>query len=734
MPFPHFCPFQRRPVRASTAAAATALALVLAAVHPAGAADCTTNKNVKVTPNYKDADLGQIVEAVSELTCKNFIIDPRVRAQVTLISATPMNPQEFYEAFLAVLQVNAFVAVQSGKVYKIIPDSTARQLPANDLPDRVSGTSDEIVTQIVAIKNVSAAQLVPILRPLIPQSGHLAAYPQSNMLIISDHANNVSRILRIIGRIDQGTDQDVEIIPLEHASATEVVRVVNALTATAAEGGGGPTIRLVADDRTNSILIGGEKSQRLRLRALVAHLDTPLEAGGDTQVRYMRYADAEKIATKLKEQIGAVVAQTTPGQGAAAAAQSSSGANADRSITLWADPETNALVITAPPKAMKSLMLIIDKLDIRRAQVQIETIIVDMSMDHSADLGVNWVIDGSNGNNIVGGFVSPVGGVSIVDLARAINDPSTVTTVPGGTTIGIGRMNATGVNFAAILRALRSDTNTNIISTPNIVTMDNQEAEIKVAQEVPFVTGSFTNTGGAGGAVNPFQTIEREEVGLILKVTPQINNEGDTVMLKIEQEASNIAQTTGVGDLTAITNKRTITTNVLIEDGGIIALGGLMQDNVTSGTSRVPFLGKIPILGQLFKTTNGKKSKTNLMVFMRPTILRDDVQTATMTESKYRTIREAQEKMENGKVPLLPREKQPLLAPFEDVQKQTPQVVPDPGQSATPAPASAAPAQPAPQATTPQSTPPAPPSVPPTREELLRQTRPDESGTQPPSN
>lgn len=734
MPVPHFRPCRRHPVRASKAAAATTVLALLAAVHPAGAADCTNNKNVKVTPNYKDADLGQIVEAVSELTCKNFIIDPRVRAQVTLISATPMNPQEFYEAFLAVLQVNAFVAVPSGKVYKIIPDSTARQLPANDLPERVSGTSDEIVTQIVAIKNVSAAQLVPILRPLIPQSGHLAAYPQSNMLIIADHANNVSRILRIIGRIDQGTDQEVEIIPLEHASASEVVRVVNALTASAAEGGGGPAIRLVADDRTNSILIGGEKSQRLRLRALVAHLDTPLEAGGDTQVRYMRYADAEKIATKLKEQIGAVVAQTTPGQGAAAA-QSSSGANADRSITLWADPETNALVITAPPKAMKQLMLIIDKLDIRRAQVQIESIIVDMSVDHAADLGVNWVIDGSNGNNIVGGFVSPVGGVSIVDLAKAVNDPSSVTTVPGGTTIGIGRFMDTGVNFAAILRALRSDTNTNIISTPNIVTMDNQEAEIKVAQEVPFVTGSFTNTGGAGGAVNPFQTIQREEVGLILKVTPQINNEGDTVMLKIEQEASNIAQTTGVGDLTAITNKRTITTNVLIQDGGIIALGGLMSDQVTSGTSRVPFLGKIPILGQLFKTTNGKKAKTNLMVFIRPTILRDDAQTAVMTESKYRNIRDAQQKMDNGNVPLLPQERQPALAPYEDVQKQTPQVVPDPAQTPATPPANTAPAQPAPQSTAP-TTPPAPAPAPsqPTREELLRQTRPDDSGTAPPSN
>jgi general secretion pathway protein D len=721
-------------MRARAAVAAMpVLALALGAAQPAQA-DCTANKNAKVTPNYKDADLGQIVEAVSELTCKNFIIDPRVRAQVTLISATPMDPQEFYEAFLAVLQVNAFVAVPSGKVYKIIPDSTARQLPANDLPDRVSGTSDEIVTQVIAVKNVSAAQLVPILRPLIPQSGHLAAYPSSNILIISDHANNVSRILRIIGRIDQGADQEIEVIPLEHASASEVVRVVNSLTATqAAEGGAGPAIRLVADDRTNSILVGGEKSQRLRLRALIAHLDTPLESGGDTQVRYLNYADAEKIATKLKEQLGVVVAQTTPGQGAAAA--STSAANADRSITLWADAETNALIITAPPKAMKSLMSIIDKLDIRRLQVQIEAIIVDMTVDHSAELGVNWVVDGSQDNNVVGGFISPVGGLSIVNFAQAFDDPSTLTQQPLGTTIGIGRFKDTGVNFAAILRALRSDTNTNIISTPNIVTMDNNEAQIKVAQEVPFVTGSFTNTGGTGGSVNPFQTIQREEVGTILKVTPQIN-EGDSVLLKIEQEASSIAQTTGAGDLTAITNKRTISTSVLIEDGGVIALGGLMQDNVTEGNSRVPFLGRIPLLGHLFKTTNSKKTKTNLMVFIRPTILRDDVQTALMTDSKYEDLRRQQQKIDKGHVPLMPFQQQPVLPPMHDLRKKLPASSPTPpadSKEQAPAPQSQTPA-PAPEpppATTP--VPAAPPAAPPTREELLRQTRPDEPATPPPS-
>ena len=483
-----------------------------------------------ITPNYKDADLGQIVEAVSELTGKNFIVDPRVRAQVTMLSHTPMTPDAFYQAFLAILQVHGFVAVPAGKVIKIIPDANARQVPGDDLPERISSSSDEIVTEVIAVKNVSAAQLVPVLRPLIPQYGHFTAYPGSNMLIISDRANNVNRIIRIIQRIDQSGDEEVDVFPLEHASAAEVVRVVNALyPAQAAEGGGGA--RMVADERTNSVLISGEKSQRLRIKALVAHLDTPLESGGDTQVRYLRFADAEKLAAKLKEQ-ATVTAATTgeqPGAGGAAAAA----AQIDKSITIWAEPETNALVITAPPKVMRALMSVIDKLDIRRAQVLLESILVEVSADKTVDLGVNWAIDGSQDSNAVGGFIQPIGGTSIVDLARAINDPSTATSVPTGLTVGVGRVMGSGTNFAAILRALRTDSDNNIIATPQIVTMDNQEAEIKVAQEVPFLTGQYANTGSAVPGVNPFQTIQREEVGNILKITPSIASEGDLVILKI---------------------------------------------------------------------------------------------------------------------------------------------------------------------------------------------------------
>jgi general secretion pathway protein D len=621
----------------------------------------SAQEQTTITPNYKDADLGQIVEAVSEITKKNFIIDPRVRAQVTMVSNSPLTADAFYEAFLAILQVHGFVAVPAGNVIKIIPDANARQVPSVDLPDSVSSSSDEIVTQVIAIKNVSAAQLVPILRPLIPQYGHLAAYPASNMLIISDRANNVNRMVRIIRRIDQSGDEEIDVIPLEHATAAEVVRVVNVLypAAQAAEGGIG--VKLVADERTNSVLVTGEKSQRLRLKTLVTHLDTPLESGGDTQVRYLRFADSEKLAAKLTQQatVTAAVTGGAPGGGQAPAAAPAQ--QLDRNIQIWAEPETNALVVTAPPKVMRALMAVVDKLDIRRAQVHVEAILVEVSGDKTADLGINWLVDGSDDNFAVGGFIQPIAGASIVDIIRGIDDPSTLTSAPTGLTAGGGRISDTGTDFAVLLRALRADTNTNIIATPSIVTMDNQEAEIKIAQEVPFITGSFTQTGS--DATNPFQTIEREEVGNILKITPQIS-EGETVILKIEQEASSLAPTPA-GSVDLVTNKRTITTNVLVEDGGIIVLGGLIRDELLDSEQRVPFLGAIPLIGELFKVRNTQKRKTNFMVFIRPKILRDGIQTAVETNTKYNALRDMQLKLHNGKAPLLPFEKAPALPPAD---------------------------------------------------------------------
>jgi general secretion pathway protein D len=620
----------------------------------------------RITPNFKDADITQITEAVAAATGKNFIVDPRVRAQVTMISSTPMSPAAFYEAYLAILQVHGFIAVQAGEVIKILPDANARQIPSIDLPDHVSPTSDEIVTQVIDVKNVSAAQLVPILRPLIPQYGQLAAYPASNILIISDRANNVNRIIRIIRRIDQVGDQDVEVIPLQNASSAEIVRVINSLYQGQAAAEGGMAAKVVADDRSNSVLVGGDQSQRLRIRALIAHLDTPLESGGDTQVRYLRYADAEKIAPKLKEQITGVAQASGGAGGGGGGAAASPQAQAEKNAMVWADPQNNALVITAPPKIMRAIMGIVDKLDIRRRQVLVEALIVEVNATKNAELGVNWAeFSKGNGSVPAASFVSPVGGSSIVDLAgnvSAIANNATNATLPTGTSIAVGRLAAGGLNFAAMIRAIRNDQDTNVIATPSTMTMDNQEAEIKVAQEIPFITGSFTNTGATNGATNPFQTVQRQEVGTILKVTPTIAAEGNSVVMKISIESSSVGAPVSNVDIT--TNKRTITTNVLIEDGGIVVLGGLIQNSSSKGESKVPFLGSIPLIGLAFKTRTGNSTRNNLMIFIRPKILRDDTQAAFQTDSKYNYMID-QERDYNRRelVPLLPGAKKPLLPP-----------------------------------------------------------------------
>jgi general secretion pathway protein D len=657
--------FVRRRMRLAAWAALLTVAGTLASAQQAP--QVTQTNGQRITLNFKDADIIQIADAVSAATGRTLLLDPRVRAQVTMLSNTPMAPDALWEAFLSILQVHNFVAMPAANgVWKVVPDANARSMPGEDLPDRVNGQSDEIVTQVVQVRNVNAAQLVPTLRSLMPQNGHLAAYQQSNILIISDRAANVNRLMRIIRRIDQVGDSDVEIIPLQNASAGEVVRVLTTLTQQAQQEGAANPIRLVADDRSNSVLISGDPQQRLRIKTLVAHLDTPTQTSGNTKVRYLRYADAEKIAPKLKEQITGQ-AQAAPGApGGATTPQ----AAADRATQIWAEPETNALVITAQPATMRQIDAIIDKLDIRRMQVLVEAIIADVNEDKTAELGVNWAVFSNDDDTRVplGGFISPVGGSSLVDLARLVDDPEAAATagvnVPAGTTLGIGRIANTGTNFAAMLRAIRSDGNTNIISTPQAITMDNQEAELKVAREVPFLTGSFSSTGvgGTNGAVNPFQTIQREEVGTILKVTPQLNG-SNTVILKIELESSDLDQSaSGLGAVDLITNKRTISTNVMVEDGGIVVLGGLISDVDRRGESRVPFLGRIPILGLAFKTRSGTAQKRNLMVFIRPKILRDGVEPAFETDAKYNYMRDQQRRMNTRELlPILPGVSKPSL-------------------------------------------------------------------------
>jgi general secretion pathway protein D len=535
-----------------------------------------------VTLNLKDADISALISTVAEVADKNFIVDPRVKGKVTVISSRPMNSEEVYQVFLSILKVHGFAAVPSGEVIKIIPDVNAKQDSIPTTTDSDPGVGDQMVTRVIQVDNVAAAQLVPILRPLVPQQGHLAAYPATNVLIISDRASNVERLVSIIRRIDQVSDSEIEIIPLVHASATEVVRVLTSLTRSRAGGkaaaAGGVEQVLVADERTNSVLLGGDRSQRLRLRAIISHLDTPLETGGNTDVVYLRYAEATKVVDVLMGVGKIEEKEATQGKTKAA------GASRGGSFDIQADESTNALVITAPPDIMRTLKRVISQLDIRKAQVLVEAVIAEVSGDLAKDLGVQWLFSGDQE-----GGESPVGVVNFTNSGSTITDVvnGVVSAIDGGALpaaagnvlLGFGDVSKdNSFNYVAIMNALASDTNTNVLSTPTLVTLDNEEAEIVIGRNVPFVTGSFTSTGANAGSTNPFQTIQREDVGLTLKIKPQIN-EGDALRLDIEQEVSSIAPSVaGASDL--VTKKRAIKTSVMVDDGQVVVLGGLIEETV----------------------------------------------------------------------------------------------------------------------------------------------------------
>ena len=625
---------------------------------------------VSITPNFKDADITQIVQAVAAATGKSFILDPRVRAQVTMYSSAPMSPPAFYQAFLSILEVYGFIAVPSGNnIVKIVPDADARQMPSVDLPAHVSSSSDEIVTQVIAVKNVSAAELVPILRPMIPQYGHLAAYPPSNILIISDRASNVHRMMDIIERVDQIGNQDVDVMPLQNASSSDVVRTVNSLYQGQGTIQEGRALRVVADDRSNSILISGDPAQRLRLRALVAELDTPLQSGGNTQVVYLHYADAAKLAPKLKEQMAELAEM---GGGGGGGAVKNPQAEAEKNALVWADKENNALVLTAPPKLMRTVLDIVQKLDRRRPEVLVQAIIAEVNVNKTDDLGINWAAFSQNNKLPAGGFSSPVGGTSIVDLIGAATGGSSAlanaSSLLTGTTIGVGTIaTGGGESFAAMIRALRSNADTNIVSTPSAVTMDNQQATLKVVDEVPFVTGQYTSGSQvSNGTVTPFQTVQQQEVGTILKVTPTISAEGNAVMLKLSVENSSVLATSlSAASANPTTAKRSIATNVLIENGGIVVLGGLISNEQDRTHDSVPFLGGIPVLGLLFKSRNDAQTRDNLMIFIKPTILLDQSQSAIQTGQSYDYMMGQERSIPPEEFPRLLRgEQMPRLPPL----------------------------------------------------------------------
>ena len=620
-----------------------------------------------ITLNLKGADINALIGTVAEVTGKNFIVDPRVKGKITVISSRPMDSAEVYEVFLSILKVHGFAAVPSGEVIKIVPDVSAKQDSIPNASDTDPGHGDEMVTRVIQVDNVASAQLVPILRPLVPQQGHLAAYPTTNVLIISDRAENVSRLVSIIRRIDKVSDSEIEVIRLEHASATEVVRVLNAISrGTQAPGKGAPgaTQTLVADERTNSVLLGGDRASRLRLRAIISHLDTPLERGGNTKVIYLKYAKAADLVETLRG-VGKIQGEKVKGKGA-------SPVNIDKQLDIQADESTNALVITAPPALMRSLEAVIRQLDIRRSQVLVDAIIAEVSEQKARELGVQWAYDG------VGSRGAPAGGTNFDNVgvpASAIISGIVSNTLPAfssGLILGGGSVTDGGkLKWGAVLQALAADTDTNILSTPSITTLDNEEAEIVVGQNVPFVTGSFTNTAAssAGNTVNPFQTIQREDVGITLKVKPQIN-EGDAIMMAIEQEISSISNSAEASDI--ITDKRSIKTNVLIGDGQVLVLGGLIEDRVRETEQKVPLLGDLPMLGALFRSTGTQREKRNLMVFIRPLILRDDTSTNRFTAGKYNLLRARQFELHDEKVPLMPGELMPRLPEFDKFMELPP--------------------------------------------------------------
>lgn len=614
----------------------------------------------EITLNLKDADIRALISTVSKFTGKNFIIDPRVKAKVTVVSSNTMSKSEVYEVFLSVLQVHGFAAVPTGTVIKIIPIVNAKQGPLPLIEGTRRTAGDELITKIIRLDHVPASQLVPILRPLVPQQGHLAAYNPTNTLIITDHGGNIQRLLKIIAGVDRPENDELEIIQLEHAAAPEIVRILNSLYPSTAKDAN--KIVLAADDRTNSVLMSGDRTIRLKIRTTIMQLDTPIEDGGNTHVIYLKYAKAENLVPILS---GIQSPTTSSGSKSniakrAAASKKTSAARQSTGAVgapiIIADTDTNALIITADPNTLRSLKAVIRQLDIRRAQVMIEAIVAEVSTTKDKELGVGFAVDGSTSTNQdipIG--ISNFGGVGNILAAAATKDLSSI--APGLSLAGGGTSDS-GTRYALLLRALATDSSTNILSTPSIVTLDNEEAEIIVGQNVPFVTGSTTSSTNT----NPFQTISREDVGLTLKVTPQIND-GDTIKLDLEQSTDSVISTSDL--IGPTTRKRSIKTSVLVDDGGLLILGGLMEESINETESKVPLLGDIPLVGRLFQSSGTDKTKQNLMVFLRPSILRDSADASHISNEKYNLLRSLQLQANEDELedtqPVLPKILPPVL-------------------------------------------------------------------------
>lgn len=627
------------------------------------------------TVNLKDTDIQEFIEFVADVTGTTIVIDPAVKGKVKVVSSKPVSRAELYDLFLSILDVHGYTAVRSGEVVRVIPNKNARSSPV----DVISGTSvinDEYVTQVIRLENVSAAKLIPVLRPLVPQQAHMAAYAPSNAIIISDIRANIDRIAKIIDRMDQSAVKETEIVKLRYGVATDVVEMLKTLEKSRAGEGADSNdeASLVADKRTNSVIVTADEVSIERIKGLIDYLDIPLEQSGNVRVMYLEYADATEVAevlTRVMQNLSRLDDESSGRTRAANAAKS----------TIEADEGTNSLIITADTDEMAALEAVIARLDIRRAQVLVEAIIVEIDIVEGRELGLQWLFandSGLYGSNIsqtqlgtnaaIASAILPEDAASteiaVRDLAGALSQ------VPGAT-LGWGVVDD-DLTMTTILNALEKQGNTNILSTPSLLTLDNEEAFITVGQQVPFVTGNYTNTGAANGVANPFQTIQRENVGVTLQVTPQIN-EGDSVVMDIVQEVSSISQQAlSASDL--ITNERKIETKVLAKDGDIVVLGGLVKDDIQDAQQGVPILSGIPVLGRLFRNDVVNVTKSNLLVFIRSTIIRDDDDLAGATAEKYRYIRDQQRQRRDQGLMFLDDNLIPVLPTWEDRVRSLPEV------------------------------------------------------------
>ena len=586
---------------------------------------------------FNDVEIPALIDTVSRITGKNFIVDPRVKGRVTVITGGEIDPDELYELFLSILQVHGFSAVPVGagsNLIKVVPSNQAKQQPVPVIGEKEEKSlnkstrnSDELITRVIRVEHVPAAMLVPILRPLVPSTGQLQAYGPSNTILISDRAANIERLIKVIKRMDRADDEELEVVPLKYASAKDLAATIQKLQQSNIKGA--PTKnKISADERTNSLLLSGDKSSRQQVRKIIAKLDTEQPLEEKTRVIYLRYAKAEDLAKVLTGFSKLQKTTRATNKGAAGTQKAE--------VDIQADDATNSLIITAEPDVQRNLAKVIARLDVRRAQVLVEAVIAEVTSDLSKTLGASLAFSSSEG--LLGG-AGTVAGVGALLNVLGGGDGAVAGVAPSSGGGRLGFVDNVGDNrFGLLIDALSGDSANNILSTPTILALDNEEASIVIGQNVPFVTG--TTTTSTSGTTNPFQTIERQDVGITLKIKPQIN-EGNSIRLDVEQEVSSIAASAAsASDI--ITNKRSIKTSAMIEDGQVLVLGGLMEDTFTDQVSKTPLLGDLPVLGKLFRNTTTTKKKQNLMVFIHPVIMRDVLSGDAYTHQKYSKLRAVQ--------------------------------------------------------------------------------------------